>query len=40
MSPPSKEARVILALEALENDESLSLREAAKIYNVSHMTLI
>ena len=39
MSPPSKEARVILALEALENDENLSLREAAKIYNVSRMTL-
>ena len=39
MSPPSKEARVILALEALENNENLSLREAAKIYNVSRMTL-
>ena len=39
MSPPSKEARVILALEALENDKNLSLREAAKIYNVSRITL-
>jgi hypothetical protein len=39
MSPPSKEARIILALEALENDENLSLREAVKIYNVSRMTL-
>ena len=39
MSAPSTEARVILALEALENDENLSLREAAKIYNVSRMTL-
>ena len=39
MSPPSKEARVILALEALKNDKNLSLREAAKIYNVSRTTL-
>ena len=40
MSPPSKEARLILALEALENDENLSLRAAAKIYNVHHTTLL
>ena len=34
-----KEARVILALEALQNDKNLSLRAAAKIYNVSRTTL-
>ena len=39
MSPPSKEARLILALEALENNKNLSLREAAKIYDVSRTTL-
>jgi hypothetical protein len=39
MPPTLKEARVILALEALENDENLSLRDAAKIYNVSRTTL-
>ena len=40
MSPPSKEARLILALEALKKDENLSLRAAAKIYNVHHTTLL
>jgi len=39
MYPPSKETKLILALEALENDEILSLRAAAKIYNVHHTTL-
>jgi hypothetical protein len=39
MSPPSKEARVILALAALQNNKNLSLREAAKIYDVSRTTL-
>jgi hypothetical protein len=39
MTPPSKEARLILALKALENNENLSLQEAAKIYDVSRMTL-
>ena len=34
-----KEARVILALKALENDKRLSLRAAAKLYNVPPMTL-
>ena len=34
-----KEARVILALEALQNDEKLSLRAAAKLYNVPQSTL-
>ena len=31
---------MILALKALENDENLSLRAAAKIYNVHHTTLL
>jgi hypothetical protein len=39
MPSTSKEARVILALEALQNDENLSLRAAAKLYNVPAMTL-
>ncbi len=34
MSSASKEARVILALQALQNDIKLSLRAAAKLYNV------
>ena len=33
------EARVVLALEALQNDEDLSIRAAAKIYDVNRMTL-
>ena len=32
--PTSKEARVVLALEALEKDKNLSLQAAGKIYNV------
>ncbi len=40
MPPASNEARVILALKAFENDEKLSLRAAAKIYNVHHTTLL
>ena len=39
MPSASKEARVILALEALQNDERLSLRAAAKLYNVLASTL-
>ncbi len=39
MVSPSKEAKVILALKALQNNKNLSLREAAKIYNVSRTTL-
>ncbi len=39
MPPTSKEARVILALEAIRNDEKLSLRAAAKLYNVLESTL-
>ena len=39
MSSASKEARVILALKALQDDEELSLRAAAKLYNVPVSTL-
>ena len=34
-----KEARVILALEAVQNDENLSLRAAARLYNIPYNTL-
>ena len=39
MSATSKEAKISLALEALQNNSNLSLRAAAKIYNVSRTTL-
>ena len=39
MSSTSKEARVILALAALQNDKKLSLRAVAKVYNVPVTTL-
>ena len=39
MNPPTIEARVILALEALKNSDSLSVRAAAKIYDVAEATL-
>ena len=39
MPPTLKEARVVLALEALENNKKLSLRAAAKLYNVPVSTL-
>lgn len=39
MSSISYEARVILALEALEKDPNLTLRATAKIYNISYTTL-
>ena len=39
MSSTSKEARVILALAALQNDKKLSLRAIAKLYNVPVTTL-
>jgi hypothetical protein len=39
MSSISDEAKVILALEALQNTEKLSIRAAAKIYNVSERTI-
>jgi hypothetical protein len=39
MPSTSKEARVILALEAIQNDRNLSLRAAAKLYNIPESTL-
>jgi hypothetical protein len=39
MPLPSKEARVILALEALRNDKQLRLEAVAKLYNVPASTL-
>ena len=39
MPSTSKKARVILALEALQNDKKLSLRAVAKLYNVPVTTL-
>ncbi len=39
MSSASKEARVILALQALQNDTELGLQAAAKLYNVPVSTL-
>jgi hypothetical protein len=40
MALPSNEARINLALEALKNDYTLSLRAVAKIYSVSPATLM
>ena len=40
MPSTSYEANVILALQALENDKNLSIRAAAKTYNVTHTILI
>jgi hypothetical protein len=39
MAKRANEKDVILALQALKNDQNLSLRAAARIYNVSHRTL-
>jgi len=39
MSSASKEARLLLALEALEDDEDLSTRAAAKLYDVPEVTI-
>jgi hypothetical protein len=39
MSAIPAEARVVIALKALENDKKLSLRAAAKIYTVPYTTL-
>ena len=39
MPPSSKEGRVILALDALKRDKKLSLRAAAKLYNILAATL-
>jgi len=35
----SNEARVLLALEALQNNKKLNLRAVAKIYNIDHIML-
>ncbi|RFN47269.1 hypothetical protein FIE12Z_8482 [Fusarium flagelliforme] len=39
MPPDNKEARILLALQALKNDPKLSIRRAAEIYNVHYRTL-
>jgi len=39
MPSTSDESRVILALQALQNDKKLSVLAIAKIYNVNRMTL-
>ena len=39
MPSTSDESRVVLALQALQDDESLSVLAAAKAYNVNRMTL-
>ena len=39
MPPISKEARIILALEAIQNDDQISLRAAAKLYEIPFSTL-
>ena len=39
MSPPSKEARVILAFEALQNNNNLKLEAIARLYDVLASTL-
>jgi len=35
----SNEAQLLLALQALQDDKNLSLRKAAKIYDINHTTL-
>jgi hypothetical protein len=39
MPPPSKEARIVLAVEALQKDKRLRLEAVAKPYNVPASTL-
>ena len=39
MDFPLVEARIIMALEAIKGDKKLSIRAAAKAYNVPLMTL-
>ncbi|KAJ3527259.1 hypothetical protein NM208_g10786 [Fusarium decemcellulare] len=39
MSDPNYEARILLALQALQNNTKLSVRRAADIYKVNRMTL-
>ena len=39
MIQPSNEARILLALQALQNNPKLSIRRAATIYSVGFSTL-
>jgi len=39
MESSKKESRVILAIQAIQNNPNLSARAAANIYSVSHATL-
>ncbi|KAJ0128848.1 GPI mannosyltransferase 4 [Fusarium oxysporum f. sp. albedinis] len=39
MAQPSNEARILLALQALQNNRKLSIRRAAKNYEVKYSTL-
>ena len=39
MSQPSNEAKTLLALQALQNDPKLSIRRAAKIYEIDERRL-
>ena len=39
MSLLSQESQIILAIQAIQSSEKLSVRKAAKIYNVSEATL-
>ena len=39
MATTSNEARVILAIEAIQNSQKLSIRAAAKLYNVADRTI-
>ena len=39
METTSKESRIILAIQALKGSQKLSIRSAARIYNVSETTL-
>jgi hypothetical protein len=39
MEPPTKESRIVLALEALKKDPKLSVRRAATIYEIPRTSL-
>jgi len=39
MTARLNEARLLLALQALQDDKNLSLRKAAKIYNINYTIL-
>lgn len=39
MATTSNEGRIHLAMEAMKRDNRISIREAAKVFNVSRMTL-